>query len=143
MENGLTRKISEEIKKSGFPLELRIANELIKRDYHVAHSLFFVDEDENKSREVDIRALKNYVFSEGIGLGKFIRNCLLIECKKCTKYPWVFLTSPGNAYDQDLFFLPQIPNHTFLDYKNDVPEFEKVHPFGKFKRYGRTIDERI
>lgn len=55
-------EILRAIDQTGFPLELRISEILQSRAYHVANSLYYVDEDENKGREIDIRALKNYEF---------------------------------------------------------------------------------
>jgi hypothetical protein len=60
--NDLKTKIYNEILKTGFPLELRTADYLLNREYHVAHNVYFLDRDEQKGREIDLRALKNDFF---------------------------------------------------------------------------------
>ena len=42
MSEDLIKKIKEDINKTGFPLELRIANFLTNNSYYVAHSIFFI-----------------------------------------------------------------------------------------------------
>ena len=96
-----TERIIADINKTGFALELRVAQCLRSRDYHVATNIYFVDRDEEKGREVDIRALKNSFF-EAAGVKHAVRHCLLIECKKSIKHPWIFFTSAAVSYDQTL-----------------------------------------
>ena len=137
MSEGMISKISNEIEKTGFPLELRVAELLTKRKYHVAHSLYYIDEDENKSREVDLRALHNTEIKNLDGKTCFIRNCLLIECKKTTNKPWIFLSSSKSSYDPDFYDLPSIPEVNILS-SDEWYQFEKIHPFCMYEVSGRS-----
>jgi hypothetical protein len=86
--------------KTGFPLELRVASFLRSVDYHVATNVYFVDKDEEKGREVDIRALKN----KSIGTKRAVRHCLVIECKKALVVRGFFLHQKQYpmTYDQSI-----------------------------------------
>ena len=107
MVEDLIESVKEEVEKTEFPLELRVSNFLNNNSYYVAHSLYFIDEDEKKSREVDLRALKNYeiIKINDKYTNAYIRNCFFIECKKSDK-PWVFLCSQKNSYDSDYNSIP-------------------------------------
>ena len=70
--------------------------------YYVANNLYYVDLDEDKGREIDLRALKNYDFKIE-SKQYFVRHLLLIECKKSSKKPWVIFTSPETSYDSEYF----------------------------------------
>jgi hypothetical protein len=101
----IIQEIIADIGKTGFVLELRVGQSLRTRGYHVGTNLYFVDRDEEKGREVDIRALKN-LFFETDNVKRAVRHCLLIECKKSVKRPWIFFTSPTGSYDQTLREVP-------------------------------------
>ncbi|MEE4562925.1 MULTISPECIES: hypothetical protein [Paenibacillus] len=63
LEN-IIKKIQEEINKTGFPLELRVSKLLKNRGYFVNHSAYHIDEDEGKSREIDILSHLNRIFRD-------------------------------------------------------------------------------
>lgn len=140
--NDEKKKIIEEIDKTGFPLELRVSKFLQDEGYYVANNLYFIDQDEGKGREVDMRALKNYEFYSG-RKNYFIRHLLLIECKKSAEKPWIIFTSPKTFYDKRLFPLQARgvkENIKWLDY--DVPaKLGEIHPFSKNERCGRSFFE--
>lgn len=137
MGEDMISKISNEIEKTGFPLELRVAEFLTNRGYYVTHSLYYIDEEENKSREVDLRAWHNTVIKNIDRRSCFIRNCLLIECKKTTNKPWVFLSSSVSAFDPDIFNLPSIPNVNILSLI-EWYKFARIHPFSMYDVFGRS-----
>lgn len=87
------------IEDTGFPLELRAANLFANRGYHVASSLYYVDRDEGKGREIDLRVLLNRQW-ERAGQTFFVRHCLLVECKRYRKRPWVVFTNASTGYDK-------------------------------------------
>jgi len=122
-------------------LELRVSSFLTDNSYYVAHSLYYIDEDEEKSREVDIRALKNYEIKKigDVDVRAFIRNCFLIECKKSDK-PWIFLCSPKNSYDLDYVNIKSIPKREFID-EISIDILKKKHPFANFSVVGRSYSE--
>lgn len=84
------KKIEEEIKKSGFLLEIEVASELSRRDWIIRIHEYYIDEREKKSREIDIVAHKQ--FEVGSPDYDFFHVTLVIECKKSHKKPWVFFT---------------------------------------------------
>lgn len=138
----LEGKILEAIERTGYPLELRVSEELEELDYFVANNLYFVDKDENKGREIDIRGLKNYSFKEG-GSEYFVRHCLMIECKKSISKPWVIFTSPQNPYDKELSELEcrGVKKGRQWHSPELLMELEKFHPFKVHPRRGRTFFE--
>lgn len=94
----LIKKIVDDMQQTGFPLELRVARMFGSRDYYVATNVYFVDKDEEKGREIDMRTLKNAFFKVR-GRTAVVRHCLLIECKKSASHPWIFCVSPDASYD--------------------------------------------
>jgi hypothetical protein len=137
----LIRKIIADIQETGFPLELRVARLLASRDYYVATNVYFVDKDEEKGREIDMRALKNVFFRDK---GKFaaVRHCLLIECKKNASHPWVFCMSPSGSYDPTFGdVLSKGVDHHRVDNSRERMEFGKVHPWFTETDRGRSFFE--
>lgn len=136
------KNIIEEINKTGFPLELRVSKFLQDNGYHVANNLYYIDQDEGKGREVDMRALKNFRFNVE-GKSYFIRHCFLIECKRSKEKPWVVFSSPQTVYDRRRFFLQCRGVKTTTKWEDyGVPKkLEKIHPFSKYERRGRSFFE--
>jgi hypothetical protein len=140
MSNDLLDRITAEISKTGFPLELRAASYLRDRGYHVATNIYFVDKDEEKAREVDIRALKN-VFLDN--RRRAVRHCLLIECKKSSSRPWVFFTSEAASYDQTVTdtLCHGIDYDHWIPTMDDVREMQERHPWFRDSQRGRSFFE--
>src|SRR6266487_4258409 len=90
----------EDINKTGFPLELRVSHELLTRGYYVENNVYYIDKDEQKGREIEISALKNSQSGPRQKPPEWVRNRLLIECKKAQpEKPRVIFTSPVTAFD--------------------------------------------
>jgi len=144
MKKDLYKKILEQIDKTGFPLELRVSKFLRDNDYIVSNNLYYVDLDEGKGREIDIKANKNYLF-EDKEMQYYVRNLFFIECKKSKNKPWVIFTSQHTNYNVDLFNLGC--KGTLLDRSEiwHVPEImaplHKIHPFINVERFGRSYFE--
>jgi len=136
------KNIIEEIEKTGFPLELRVSKILKDNSYYIANNLYYIDKDEDKGREIDMRALKNYTFKKG-EKEYFIRHCFLIECKKSVDKPWVIFTSPKTYYDRWLFLLSCRGTKKVIEWKKyDVPfKMGMIHPFSIEQRRGRSFFE--
>jgi len=83
------KKILEDMKKQGFPLEVRTSEILKAHDWEVTNQAAYTDIEKGKHRTVDIVAEKN-VFYKPNELGFDIR--FVIECKRTTK-SWVFYSS--------------------------------------------------
>lgn len=141
-ESDLENRILKVIEKTGFPLELRVSKVLQDRKYHVANNLYYLDKDEEKGREVDMRALKNFVIKSG-DIEFLVRNCLLIECKRSTDQPWVIFTSPQTAYDRRQFMMQT--RGANIEEKLDKillgRSLGAVHPLSVCERRGRSFFE--
>ncbi len=149
--NDLTpEKVTKEVEKTGFPLELWAASILNTRGYHIAHGLHYLDRDENVSREIDLRVLRNVKKEEPTGYSKklWFRYSLVIECKKLAN-PWVFLVSPSNAYDpsfknQLVGGLKEVKNrtsHTNIDLALSEKGILLEHPHYNSINLGRNYFE--
>src|SRR6185436_7976932 len=143
MAGDLKTRVYDEVLKTGFPLELRTAHHLKTRKYHVAHNVYFLDRDEQKGREIDLRALKNMFFNKGKGQYA-VRHCLLLECKKSSSRPWVIFTSPVVSYDQDVTGIQTAGarDGMWLELSFEtVREFEARHPWFSTPDRGRSYFE--
>jgi hypothetical protein len=144
-EKDLKEEILDEIEKTGFPLELRISNFLHENGHYVANNLYYIDRDEDKGREVDMRALKNFVFKDN-DEEYYVRHCLLIECKRSDK-PWVIFTSPVTSYDMGGHSIDTEGfSDTYLDSYDKEKDLifgklDKIHPFKSYLRRGRSYFE--
>ncbi|TKJ47579.1 hypothetical protein CEE34_02930 [Candidatus Aerophobetes bacterium Ae_b3a] len=143
MSEKLEEKILREISKTGFPLELRVSELLNDIGYYVANNLYYVDLDEDKGREIDLRALRNYDFKIE-SKQYFIRHCLLIECKKSSEKPWVIFTSPETPYDPGYLDVDCSGADFDVNIKGlqkDFDQLKNIHPFCKYERRGRSFFE--
>lgn len=126
----LRDKIVDEVQKTGFPLELRTAAHLRANGYYVAHSVYFIDKDEQKGREIDLRGLKNVAFKHD-ELRHTVRHVLTIECKKSISRPWVFFCSEPVSYDQDVNDLQGrgFKNSWYRGGSRQWQSFQRLHPW--------------
>jgi hypothetical protein len=140
----LRARITQDIAKTGFPLELRVAALLRGERHPVATNVFFVDRDEGKGREVDLRALINLFFKKG-RTHYAVRHCLLVECKKSASRPWVIFTSPSVSYDQRITELPcrGLRDDVWAIPKNfeEQEHWERLHPWLTSAQRGRSFYE--
>ena len=134
-------EVLKAVEQTGFPLELRVSEMLQSRGYFVANSVYYIDQDEGKGREIDIRAVKNYDFVHNQEK-YFVRHCLLLECKRMLRRPWVIFTSPATGYDRGLGepFARGLPSSKWMD-KGLGPILEKIHPVFQYRRRGRGFTE--
>lgn len=89
--NDLKGKLLKHLEETGYPVELRVGSIFSSCGIHnLEHNRYYIDEDEQKGREIDICAYTN-VFSEkpslSVGLG------LICEVKQSRKYPWIILST--------------------------------------------------
>jgi hypothetical protein len=147
----LKQKVLKAVEETGFPLELRVSRLLQQHDCLVANNVYYLDPDEGKGREVDIRALKNVEFSHS-NRTFYVRNCYFIECKRSRKRPWVVFTSESTGYDSNLPTL-QVRGLSYKDVyasalntwaSEEVLEaLETVHPYAKNRMRGRGYLEAL
>ena len=95
------------MEKSGFLFEQEVATAIEANGFHVETSWAYLDADQEKSREIDIRAIKNVLNDEQRGLQVFVE--LLVECKD-TDAPLVFLERLKNKRELEV---PQPGEYVF------------------------------
>lgn len=91
-KKSLIKKIKEDLKNTGFPLELYTMQKLRQNKWNVVSNAYYEVELNNqysKNKELDIYATKTHFhrIKKSYPLGIFLG--LIIECKKST-LPWVF-----------------------------------------------------
>jgi len=94
--------IREEIERSGFPLEIEIASTLKNSGWEVLYSPSYFDLDEEKWREMDIKAYKSFdCTSTGESIKPYrLKLALIIECKKSEEFSWIFF--PWQREDREI-----------------------------------------
>jgi hypothetical protein len=101
--SGVTEeKIEEAVSKSGFPLQTRIAANLVSKKFMVQEEWCYKDIDTNEDRTTDILASR-YFTPEKKGSHIYPVLNLLIECKK-HELPYIFFLS-----DKKDDWLPNFP----------------------------------
>ncbi len=106
-------EIVDALKRSGYLMEQEVATQLEALNFHVWTNWAFQDVDEGKSREIDVRAIKQVAHNEEKKLSAFVE--IIAECKNSTN-PFVFLGRPKNQTD------------------NWDPPQEFIFPRGKYSR---------
>jgi len=91
MDKSLIDRIKDDINKTGFVTELKVASACHSNGWHVSHSSSYEDYDQSKSREIDIVATSNYKDEEA---NLYTEFHLVIEVKSISKNPWVVFTTP-------------------------------------------------
>lgn len=91
--------LKQEIKKSGYPLESHVTSVISSRkDWILYFNPYFWDKDENKGREIDIKATYSSDELYNRGSSVFMTLSLIIECKRIPGNAWVFFKSPADPY---------------------------------------------
>lgn len=94
MTRSLEEFLKQELKRTGYPLEIEIASAL-EKTYLVENNSYYFDSDEHKAREIDIDASTLNRDFEKKEIKPFaVVNKLPIECKKSETHAWIFLTQP-------------------------------------------------
>ncbi|WP_219119051.1 hypothetical protein [Janthinobacterium sp. UMAB-56] len=93
--NGLpsSAQMRKALEKSGFLFEHKIANFMQNQGFHVDSSWAFKDPDQEKSREIDVRAIRQEKSNDANKIKLFCE--FLIECKNSDS-PLVFLQAEKN-----------------------------------------------
>jgi hypothetical protein len=130
----LIQNLLKDIKKTGYPTELKASNLFEKKDWKISENEYFIDEDEKKGREIDLHAHTNIYIKEPFHI--YFWSMLSVEIKK-SKKPWVIFTSNKRMTDTGGYGLLNHMhniNKDFLSYKDIMKE----HPSSEFIRLGRT-----
>lgn len=99
--------LTQELSKTGYPLEIEISSMLDGR-HAVWNNEYFFDWEENKAREIDISTIALGGGCSGLNIAPFsIVHRAVIECKKSETHAWIFLTRPKqvHATGQSIDFL--------------------------------------
>jgi hypothetical protein len=86
------------MKRAGFPLEISTGMRFSGRGWNVEHQMIFHDEDERKSRNIDLVAHKA-VDKQFLSFKRL--NYTVVECKK-SKSPWVFYTPNSSLLEKQI-----------------------------------------
>lgn len=84
-EKHLENKISDWLKKHGYPLEMTVAHALQNAGYYVIPSASYKDPDTDIVREIDLTAQRHC----GIDKPVFFQVACTIECKLSPDKPWI------------------------------------------------------
>lgn len=129
-------KIVEAAEKAGFVTELQVASILDNANWRPKQNVYFIDKDEGKGRELDIRAYKKFASTnEKPEVSCLISLC--IEIKK-TADPFIFYTNRKNDYEGS-------SGYGFFHWKNNVnmsvlsyQEIERLRPLAALERVARS-----
>ncbi|MGC4408451.1 hypothetical protein D4A92_01915 [Rhizobium rosettiformans] len=129
-------KIIEAAEKAGFATELLAASILDNANWRPSQNVYFIDKDEGKARELDIRAYKIFASTkEKPEVTCMISLC--IEVKK-TADPFIFYTNRKSDYDGS-------SGYGIFHWKNNVDRFvlsygaiEAMRPMAAVERVARS-----
>ena len=134
----MEKKIHEEIIKTGYPIELKVGNMLTKRKWNVSYNKYYLDQDEQKGREIDIVGFRNNRCKNKTEIGFFS----VAEIKKSLKYKWVIFS--GRIMFND-FLAGTARMHFGINCKMSdfltIEEIEKDSGLSNYKRAGRSYWE--
>jgi len=138
--------LKKAIKKSGYPLEIEISSLLRARwpIWSVLHQESFLDEDEMKTRHIDLSVLCSFDLRK-LEPWLFIPE-LDIECKKSESFAWIFFTvrteyEPLECIDgQYLDELQICLKDAEITNLRDLVLRENLH-YHRFERFAITFDE--
>lgn len=115
------------LEQSGYLFEQEVADRLEELGLHVDTAWAFRDPDQEKSRELDVRAIQRVYHDEKNRQSLFIE--LLVECKAYDS-PLAFLQRPKNARELDwpipreyLFPRDHYKKHTSNNSYQEIPPF--------------------
>lgn len=114
-EDNLKIRIINDLKNTGFPLEVAVTNTLNSANWMVTSSPLYIDPDDKSIRELDVYALKIYNKEprEHTIENPNIFSHLIIQCKKSSK-PWIFFDNAGNDHYWLGFYSLKCDNKDFM-----------------------------
>ena len=134
---GVTEKqISDAIQKSGYPLQIVIANELRNNGFGLTQEWSFLDRDTFELRTMDVHAQKHFY---DLGDQRFIRPQLdlLIECKQ-SDLPYVFFKCEEGVWIADMPCFAGLKSETIKVTSDDDPSSWN---YGLIQLFGMENDE--
>jgi len=91
----------EGINSTGFPFEHQTAEILRGRGWSVISNRYYIDDDEDKPREIDLLAYKSASFKNFD-----LRTAIVISCKKSEQHHWAFLSRNVDLNDPNSDWKP-------------------------------------
>ena len=132
----LTNKLLEDIEKTGFPSELKVARTFLANGLQVGQNEHYIDYDDNKGREIDISGVQLGMSSAG-ETKYAVFDLIYAEVKRSLSKPWVIFTS--EALWSDLTERCLSYGTTFHKrYTLTRQELFATHPAKRHARIGRT-----
>jgi len=103
----MTTKIIEWLDKQGYPLEMRVAKLFIEKGFTVRHSPYYLDQETETRREIDLIA--------SVLLGRddrALKFTFAIECKNNNDKPWVSFCSKRHSLHPRAFISQKCATNT-------------------------------
>jgi len=131
-----TEKIVDRAKASGFDAELQVASILLRSGWSARQSVYYIDKDERKGRELDIVAHRAFISIKS----KPEITCRIFLCieVKRTQEPFIFFTSTPSKFEGGT-------GYGLLNWRKDVQPpllpfkaIEKDRPLGDAERLARS-----
>ena len=138
--NDLKAKLVKNLEETGYPVELKVGDILSKNRWWVEHNRYYIDEDEQKGREIDILAHTNsYFHSEEVNLCVWLN--LVCEVKQARKHPWVILSTTRGLIEGEGYLRPHYHTSSIDSSLLDGGEIERRATTKQFTRIGRSYYE--
>src|SRR5690625_2890865 len=101
--NDLESNLYKDILETGYPFEMEITSRMQKEGWKVLNGSYYIDKDEQKSREIDVVAEihNSKIFSSDLTLE--VMFSMIVEVKKSEDKPWVFFTSESSSFEKQIF----------------------------------------
>ncbi len=134
----LKARLLKHLEETGYPLELQVGGILSKHGWRVDHNSYYIDEDEQKGREIDIIAITNTYSQE---YKVTVWNNLICEVKKAKKHPWIILSTKRGIIEHEgwgrLHYTEGQVDSTLLPFE----QIEMKSTTSQFLRIGRSYCE--
>jgi hypothetical protein len=140
--------LTEQINKTGYPLEIEISNLLENNRFVVFNTQYYFDEEIQQGREIDVYALPLNPDPIDDRLLPFrISLYLAIECKKSDTHAWVFYTRPrlpmSSIYMKGQYetTVPGLKSFSAESFEWDFEQKCLLLHYDKFERIAVAYDE--
>jgi hypothetical protein len=123
----LLQKIENDIRKSGFPLEVEVLNVCSTKNTGRLPSVRY--EYAGQLREIDLIEFYETFSDKGDPLPQHTITELIIECKKSAEKPWVFFSTPSYHFENVASFL-KYSSEFDLHFAaiRDIPLLPRIYP---------------
>lgn len=117
-------QIEKGIEKTGFRLEFDISSILEESGWNVINNKYYVDDQQDTVREVDIVAYRASLVQD-----IYVYTALIISCKKSEKNAWALLSKKSNHNDPNMNWVPihAWSNDRILSYMFEQQEWKDTY----------------